>query len=335
VPAAVPATAGRGSGPDLGLGLGLDVGGSQARWALVGGDGPVTAEGRTPPWSGLLLHDDAGRATVRARLAQALREAHAAGAAVPGAVVAGVTGLDPTQHAALAAEFGAAWVAAGLPGTPAPLTACSDIELLCRACFAPGAGMVLYAGTGSVAALVDAQGTLQRAGGRGVLLDDAGGGHWIACRGLRAVWRAEDEAPGSGPASALGRRLFAQLGGSDWAHTRAGVYGADRGAVGRLALAVAQAAHDGDATALDILGRAGDELARLVRALHRRCGPMPVALAGRALDLHPVIGQRLRAALPPGTALQPLGARAEVLAARWAASGRPQAHTADPERPPR
>ena len=318
-----------------GLGLGIDVGGTQARWALADaaacGAG-VLAEGATPPWSGLLLRDEAGRAQVRAHLAQALRDAAAAPGGVPGGappcrVVAGVTGLDPSQLAALGEVFAAAWRDAGLPGATAPLTACSDIELLCRARFAPGAGIVLYAGTGSVAALIDARGALQRAGGRGVLIDDAGGGHWIACQALRAVWRGEDEEPGRWRGSALARRLFERLGGADWAFTRAGVYGADRGAVGRLALAVAQAAEDGDAAALDILGRAGDELARLVHALHRRHGPLPVALAGRAFDLHPLLRQRLRQALPAATDVLPPGASAQVLAARWAATGAPLGHT--------
>jgi N-acetylglucosamine kinase-like BadF-type ATPase len=290
-----------------------------------------------------MLQDEAGRAAVTSHLAAALSAARTAApdAPLPARVVTGVTGLDAApapgtaaapdpQHAALQAAFAHAWAQA-MPDAPAAaLHACSDIELLCRTAFAPGAGLVLYAGTGSVAAMVDGDGHLQRAGGRGVLLDDAGGGHWIACMALRHVWRAEDEAPGAWQQSALAQRLFARLGGADWSFTRRGVYGADRGAVGRLALAVAEAAQDGDAAALAILGDAGDELARLVHALWRRHGRVPVALAGRALQLHPVVGQRLAAALPPGTPLTPLAASPEVLAAGWAVRGTPLAHTPAP-----
>jgi N-acetylglucosamine kinase-like BadF-type ATPase len=203
----------------------------------------------------------------------------------------------------------------------------TDIELACRAAFAPGRGIVLVAGTGSVAAHLDATVTLQRAGGRGVLIDDAGGGHWIATRALRAVWRAEDEQPGAGRDSALGRALFEAVGGPDWAATRAAVYGAQRGAVGALAAAVGAAAHAGDATALALLRRAGAELARPVRALLARVGPQPVALAGRVFDLHPAVEAALREALaaaaPAAAEVRRLPLAPHVTAAVLAAGGVP------------
>ena len=73
----------------------------------------------------------------------------------------------------------------------------SDVEIAYRAAFAPGEGYLVYAGTGSIAAFIDAQGVLHRAGGRGVALDDAGGGYWIAREALRRLWRREDERPGA------------------------------------------------------------------------------------------------------------------------------------------
>jgi glucosamine kinase len=196
--------------------------------------------------------------------------------------------------------------------------AMSDIELLCRGAFVPGQGIVVYAGTGAVAARLDADGTLQRAGGRGVVLDDAGGGHWIACTALRAVWRAEDEEPGQWRRSILAQRLFERVGGSDWAHTRRYVYGSARGEVGALALAVAAAASEGDPEALALLRQAGIELARLGHALLRRAGAQPVALAGRVFELHPAVATALAAALPPGTTMRRLDDAPHVAAARGA-----------------
>jgi N-acetylglucosamine kinase-like BadF-type ATPase len=111
------------------------------------------------------------------------------------------------------------------------------------------------------------------------------------------------------------------MGGSDWPTTRQWVYGASRGELGLLAQAVAQAAHEGDAGALLILQAAGDELARLARALLQRLGPQPVALAGRVFDLHPGIEARLRAALPAGTPAQRSTTPAHHAAARIAARG--------------
>ena len=163
---------------------------------------------------------------------------------------------------------------------------------------------------------IEADGVSPR-GGRGVLLDDGGGGYWIAREALRHIWRREDEAPGSWQASPMAEAVFAQLGGSDWSLSRAFMYGQDRGAIGRLALAVAASA-DADPLALDILQRAGQELARLALALVSRHGPRPVVLAGRAAQLHPAIASAMRAALPVSLTMEQKVARPHDAAARIA-----------------
>jgi glucosamine kinase len=225
----------------------------------------------------------------------------------------GITGFDATQLARLRQLASVACAVAG-----DAVQGMNDIELACRAAFAPGGGYVVYAGTGSVAAFVDADGQLHRAGGRGVLIDDAGGGHWIAREALRHVWRAEDEHPGAWRSSRLAACVFEHVGGSDWSHTRQWVYGASRGELGSLALAVAAAADD-DTTALAILQSAGLELARLARALLQRHGLRPLALAGRVFDLHATIESTLRAALPSHPPMTRMTAPAHHAAARLAA----------------
>lgn len=289
--------------------LGLDAGGTQTRWAMADGSGTPVAQGQAAGLSGLQLLDAAGTATLTNTL-QAIADATGP---VQG-VVAGVTGFDAAQVPQLCDLIASAWAI-----KPTQVQTLSDIELTCRAAFAPGEGYVVYAGTGSIAAFIDAQGALHRAGGRGAVIDDAGGGHWIARAALRQVWRAEDESPGAWQQSPLARRLFDRIGGSDWALTRAWVYGASRGELGSLALAVAAAA-DEDPAALAILQAAGAELARLARALQHRCGPRPLALAGRVFDLHPTIEAHLRQALPAGTAVHRLTQTAHAAAARLAAT---------------
>ena len=111
----------------------------------------------------------------------------------------------------------------------------SDITLAYLDCFAPGAGYLVYAGTGSIAVGIEPDGHMHRAGGRGGLLDDGGSGYWIAREALQHIWRGEDEAPGCWSHSALARRVFDQIGGSSWAQTRAFVYQGSRGEVGELA----------------------------------------------------------------------------------------------------
>lgn len=307
MPAAAPAPASS-AAPTLGI----DAGGTATRWALADADGRVVAEGEAAPVSGVQLLDPAGQAALQTVLGAIARDCGAR----PRAVWAGVTGLDAGSASAFAALL-----AGAVDIAPARVRATSDIELLCRAASAPGESIVLYAGTGAIAAALDAAGTLQRAGGRGVVIDDAGGGHWIAREALRAVWRREDEAPGAAMNSPLGQALAARIGGSDWAATRAFVYGpaAGRGDLGRLALAVSEAA-DRDVTAHAILEQAGRELARLVHALAGRVGARPLVLAGRVFDLHPAIEAALAEALPPGMPRRPLDTAPHHAAARLARS---------------
>ena len=289
--------------------LGIDAGGTSTRWALADAQGTLQREGAVAGLSALQLHDEAGLADLQQTLQALARDCAAAGAVQ--AVLAGVTGLDDAQRPRLGALLAQAL---GLATTQLQVQVISDIALACRA--APGA-YVVYAGTGSIAAFIDATGALQRAGGRGAVIDDAGGGHWIAREALRRIWRAEDEAPGAWRDSALAQRVFELIGGSDWAQTRQWVYGATRGELGTLALAVAQAAQS-DAAALALLREAGSELARLARALLQRHGPRPLLLAGRVFDLHPCIAEQLRQELPAQTVWLPAAAPAHHAAARLA-----------------
>lgn len=292
------------------LGLGIDVGGTQTRWALAGVPGEIVAEGHLRGFSALDLQGP-GQAQVGAVLKDLARAVLGAGR--PARVHAGLTGFGAESRdlARLIAT------PLGLPDQAVTLS--SDIETAYLDLFAPGQGYLVYAGTGSVAAFIDGEGTLHRAGGHGVLIDDGGGGYWIACAGLRQVWRAEDERPGSSCESPLAQEFFTLVGGADWAHTRQYVYSGTRGDIGRLALAVARAA-DRDPVASAILRGAGAELARLARAMLGRHGPRPVALSGRAATLHPLIHETMREALPAGTPFALRPSRGEHAAARLALS---------------
>jgi N-acetylglucosamine kinase-like BadF-type ATPase len=292
------------------LGLGIDAGGTQTRWALATGDGTIVADGAVEGLSALQMGSDAGRAAVHATFATLCKQVLAVGQ--PRAVVAGLTGFGGDDVVL------AQMLSALLALHAGDVSIGNDIDIAYRDSFEPGEGYLVYAGTGSIAAWIDADGVFHRAGGRGVLLDDGGGGYWIAREALRHIWRREDEAPGSWHSSPMAEAVFAQLGGSDWSLSRAFMYGQDRGAIGRLALAVAASA-DADPLALDILQRAGQELARLALALTARYGPRPVVLAGRAAQLHPAIAAAMRAALPVSLMMEQKVARSHEAAAKLAA----------------
>lgn len=292
------------------LGLGIDAGGTQTRWALANADGAIVADGAVEGLSALQMGSDAGRAAVHATFATLCKQVLAVGQ--PRAVVAGLTGFGGDDVVL------AKMLSALLALDAGDIRVGNDIDIAYRDSFEPGEGYLVYAGTGSIAAWIDADGVFHRAGGRGVLLDDGGGGYWIAREALRHIWRREDEAPGSWQSSPMAEAVFTQLGGSDWSLSRAFMYGQDRGAIGRLALAVA-ASGDTDPLALDILQRAGQELARLALALTARYGPRPVVLAGRAAQLHPAIAAAMRTALPVSLMMEQKVARSHEAAAKLAA----------------
>lgn len=297
--------------------LGIDAGGSSARWLLMRLDGEVVAQGRVGPVSAIDL--DREESPARENLEELLRASSAV--ALPQRVVAGVTGLDTASPQARRLEE---TICERLGLEDGAVTVLGDVVTAYLSAFDPGAGVLVYAGTGSVAVHVAHDGTIVRAGGHGYLIDDAGGGYWIGREALKRLLRAAD-ATGSPPKSKLASAVYGALGGSDWATVRAAVYGGGRSRVAALTPAVALAATRGDPAAREVLAEAGRELARLATVVFGRLGQvMPVALAGGVAGAGPELVEPMRDALPAGTPLTvskapPVTAAAEL--ARRLATG--------------
>ncbi|MCB1408013.1 MAG: N-acetylglucosamine kinase [Rhodobacteraceae bacterium] len=277
------------------LWLGVDMGGTATRWVARDAAGAEVARGAVA--GGSAVPDP----TARAAFTRVLTEI--AGAA-PGRLLAatlGLTGAGLVADPALRAD-----TAQALRLPEARVNILNDVVLAGFAAY-PGSaqGHLIAAGTGSVAVHKAASGTVTVVGGRGILIDDAGSGAWIALQALRAIWRRIDASGAPDGLETLARCLFDALGGDEWEVTRQVVYGGDRGRIAALAPAVAEAARAGDAVALALLEQAGHELARLARALSARCGPGPVAAIGGVLALHPAVAASLAAALPDVTLTRP------------------------------
>lgn len=289
--------------------LGVDIGGTASRFVLADAAGTILARGSAGGATGHIFNP-----VERDKLVTVLQ---AIAAALPpsttlAAACLGITGLGDKIRDEAAALIGAHL---SLPAAAIRLT--DDMELAYRAAFAPGAGHLISAGTGSIGLHVAANGQIIRVGGRGLLIDDGGSGTWIALTALDRLYRLIDETGSTAEAKLLADELFAAMGGEDWDNTRAYVYGSDRGRIGALAQAVARAADKGDALALEILTQAGAELARLGRALVQRAGHLPIGYVGGIIDLHPAIRTSLAAALPGETLLYPR-LDAAAFAAQWA-----------------
>jgi len=79
-----------------GIGLGIDSGGSQTRWALASASGDVIAEGSVGGMSGLMMATANGRNDIKAALHELARgmQQHAHLHAPLSFVYAGMTGFD-------------------------------------------------------------------------------------------------------------------------------------------------------------------------------------------------------------------------------------------------
>ena len=161
------------------LGLGIDAGGTQTRWALASQAGEIVAEGRVGGLSAVQMATKGGQQALREGFAEMAAQVLEVGR--PGAVRAGLTGFG-----------GGAPELSDLIGAPVGLTAdrvvlSTDIEMAYLDVFGPGEGYLVYAGTGSIAGFLDECGAFERVGGRGGLLDDGGSGYWIAREALRHI----------------------------------------------------------------------------------------------------------------------------------------------------
>ena len=151
----------------------------------------------------------------------------------------------------------------------------SDAELARTAAFGGGPGVLLIAGTGSIAFARDMQGVTHRVGGLGWRMGDQGSAHWLGLRALEAVGAMHDSL---GPVTHLAEAVCtaARVPGMAalvrWSTT------ASPAEVAALGPAVVACADAGDPVAIELRDRAVDALVRL--AVRAGAGVLPVALSG-------------------------------------------------------
>jgi len=265
--------------------VGVDAGGTKTAVAVMR-DGEIA--GRAEGSAGALRP---GRTLVAsATIADIVRRALSSAGAIRGdAMVVGAAGAGRDVEAR---ELQQALRAESLAEA---VLVTSDSAIALEAAFEGEPGIVLSAGTGSIAFASDRDGTFHRAGGYGWQMGDEGSGYAIGRAALGAVGRAQDS---RGAETQLLERLCEATRSPDfdalvrWAGT------AGPAEVATLAAPVASAAAEGDAVATAIIHYAAEELAQLVLSLRKRLGgePLPLALTGGLLA-NPALDTALRARL--------------------------------------
>jgi glucosamine kinase len=178
--------------------LGIDGGGTKTTCA-VGNESSLLAAATAGPSNIVRV----GEARARESLHQAVRQACAAAGITPEQVArtcAGGAGAATSD----VAEIMRSILAEILPGA---IRVVGDMETALEAAFDEGPGVMVIAGTGSIAYGRDQQGRTARAGGWGFAVGDEGSAHWIGREAVRAILRATDQDP-QAEASLLADALF-------------------------------------------------------------------------------------------------------------------------------
>jgi N-acetylglucosamine kinase-like BadF-type ATPase len=162
-------------------------------------------------------------------------------------------------------------------------------------------GVVVIAGTGSIAYGKNAAGYAARSGGWGYLLGDEGGGFWIGRAALSAVVRQFD---GRGPTTLLTELVLNHMRLGNPTELIHAIYesgGLQRHAVAGIAGTVHHASVAGDAVANEILARAATELtaaaASVINRLAIRGEVFPTLLAGGIFHAIPSLATDVTARL--------------------------------------
>jgi N-acetylglucosamine kinase-like BadF-type ATPase len=146
-----------------------------------------------------------------------------------------------------------------------------DLDAALASVSGPGPGLVIVAGTGSVAYGRNASGDTHRAGGWGYLVGDEGSSYWIGCQALRLTLRAHD---GRAPWSPLYEQVMIRSGSQSPVELDKRVYRENwkPSQIADYARLVVEFAHAGDPAALNLINQAASELSELATAVVRRLG---------------------------------------------------------------
>lgn len=280
--------------------VGVDGGGSRTRVILADAHGTVLARvegGASAIKSG---HEGVAADVIKSLIGDALAKAERTDVR-PAVCVVGVAGAGQERAAQ------ALWSALAQRRIADDVSVQADATIAMDDAFGDSAGVLLIAGTGSVAFSRGPDGRLERCGGWGPNVGDEGSAAWLGKRALSVVSAAHD---GREPETALTGAILTALELEALEDIIPWASEATASAYALLAPVVAQVAATGDLRANALISFCVEELALHVRTLARRCfsderAAIPVAFAGGLLSRGSLVRkrleQRLKSAVPGAT----------------------------------
>ena len=274
--------------------LGIDGGGSKTA-CVIGDENSVLGKG-TSAGSNVVR---VGERKARASLGTAIRQACAAAGIAPAQIertCVGIAGGARSEIAETVRRLLSEFVSG-------EVEVVGDMVIAMEAAFASRPGVIVIAGTGSIAYGRNAKGETARAGGWGFAISDEGSGHWIGRSAVAASMRAYDE---SETANVLLTSIMKFWNAPTREQLVLTANGSPSPDFAALLPTVLSASDAGDATAGSVLTQAGVELATLAKIVISRMfakdETVPVAVSGGVFcncDLvRRVFYDRLRAAYP-------------------------------------
>jgi glucosamine kinase len=263
-----------------GIFVGVDAGGSRTIAALARGEELV----RTVVGSGAnpnLIGVEAASQRIEGCVRRVLEDES------PAAIGIGVAGAGDDRVAAQLLGS----LSRSFPSARVVLS--HDARIALRAALPQGDGLVLIAGTGTIAYAEVGEETF-RAGGYGYLLGDAGSGFAIGAAALRRLFAAKDAGSAQ---NAMLAELAAQLGSNERSAMLAGIYQSSTAVADIAAFAPLVLRHAAEREELSsgIVEQAALALFDLIRQITVRCRKrgLPVAFSGGLLRERNALRERL------------------------------------------
>ncbi|MFQ5816449.1 MAG: BadF/BadG/BcrA/BcrD ATPase family protein [Terriglobia bacterium] len=269
--------------------LGIDAGGSKTECVLADASGAVLAHGTGGPANLRRTPLATLQNSLETAVADALRNAGLRRANFE-AVCAGFAGAGQVEARQTARQILLQLT------SPRYLFIVGDMEVALEAAVGAGRGVVVLAGTGSIAYGRNDLGQQARAGGQGPKGSDEGSAFDIGRRALEAVLGVHENHEGMVPLETAlrehlklpARRALAGLLADPEASVR----------LAALLPVVVEVARRGDLVAQNILFTAGDALAQLTRrvlhALHLEATPTRIATCGGVFTASQEVSQRVQ-----------------------------------------
>ena len=282
--------------------LGIDAGGTKTIALLADAEGHILAEGR----AGAANLQTEGELEVEKILHTVIDRATDGRDITPAAVCLGVAGVDREDDARIMRNI------MRRMGYRSNTLIVNDALIALVAGAGANPGVVVVAGTGSIAYGVSHLGMAARAGGWGPILGDEGSGYWVGRRALAAVMRDADS---RGPRTAITPLVLHHFGLPNPQALVPEIYHQPQGrrAIASLSTVVDQARAEGDPVATEIMTLAADELslaaASVIRRLDMRGEQFPILLAGGMLKQGTWLAAEVRrrmAEVAPRGAVAPL-----------------------------